>query len=290
MSQQVLKPHSVPVDTASTARPATKMKESAGGEAELELRNVRKEFHARSGSVVALEDVSLSIRPREFVALVGRSGCGKTTLLRILAGLAQPTAGDVRAGGRPVWSDGVRDPETTAKLGIVFQDAHLFPWYSVEDNISLPLKLQGVGRQERLARAHELCRLVGLSGFERAYPRELSGGMRQRVAIARALSYRPGVLLMDEPFGALDALTREKMNLELQTLASASQSTVVLVTHSIREAVFLADRVVLLSPRPGRIRSITEVDFPRPRQLDVEADPRFQEIVRELRCQLDEES
>jgi len=261
-----------------------------GSGSELELLDVTKEFHARSGTVVALKNVSLSIRRREFVALVGRSGCGKTTMLRILAGLTHPSRGRVLAGGRPLWRDGGRDPETVGRLGIVFQDAHLFPWYSVEDNIALPLKLRGVGKKERLARAHELCALVGLTGFERSYPRELSGGMRQRVAIARALSYRPGVLLMDEPFGALDALTREKMNLELQSLAAASQSTVVLVTHSIREAVFLADRVVLLSPRPGRIRSITDVEFPRPRQLDVEADPRFQEIVRELRRQLDEET
>jgi len=266
-------------------------REPDGSGSELELLDVTKEFHARSGTVVALKNVSLSIRRREFVALVGRSGCGKTTMLRILAGLTHPSRGRVLAGGRPLWRDGGgRDPETVGRLGIVFQDAHLFPWYSVEENIALPLKLRGVGKKERLARAHELCALVGLTGYERSYPRELSGGMRQRVAIARALSYRPGVLLMDEPFGALDALTREKMNLELQSLAAASQSTVVLVTHSIREAVFLADRVVLLSPRPGRIRSITDVEFPRPRQLDVEADARFQEIVRELRRQLDEEA
>jgi len=259
-------------------------------ETALELVGVSKEFHSRSGSVVALKDIDLAIRRREFVALVGRSGCGKTTMLRILAGLTHPSRGHVLAGGRPLWRDGARDPETVGRLGIVFQDAHLFPWYSVEENIALPLKLRGVPKAERLARARELCALVGLSGFERSYPRELSGGMRQRAAIARALSYQPGVLLMDEPFGALDALTREKMNLELQSLATASESTVVLVTHSIREAVFLADRAVLLSPRPGRIRSITEVDFPRPRQLDVEAEPRFQEIVRTLRRQLDEET
>src|SRR5690606_27557839 len=167
---------------------------------------------------------------------------------------------------------------------------HLFPWYTVEDNIALPLKLRGTGRAERRARAHELCERVGLQGFERAYPRELSGGMRQRVAIARALSYRPGILLMDEPFGALDALTRDRMNMELQEIAAAFDATVVLVTHSIREAVFLADRVVLLSPRPGRIRSVTEVGFDRPRRLELEAQPRFQDIVRELRAQLDEEA
>jgi len=289
MTQQGLKTAGTP-DIAAREGSGVTGSRAVGASAELELVEVSKEFHARSGSVVALKDITLSIRRREFVALVGRSGCGKTTMLRILAGLTHPTRGTVLAGGRPLWHDGGRDPETVARLGLVFQDAHLFPWYSVEENIALPLKLRGVGKAERLERARELCALVGLTGFERSYPRELSGGMRQRAAIARALSYRPGVLLMDEPFGALDALTREKMNLELQSLAMASESTVVLVTHSIREAVFLADRVVLLSPRPGRIRSITDVDFRRPRQLDVEAEPRFQEIVKELRSQLDEEA
>src|SRR5690606_18160357 len=166
------------------------------------------------------------------------------------------------------------------------QDANLFPWYSVEDNIALPLALRGVAKAERRDRAQELCRLVGLTGFERAYPRELSGGMRQRAAIARALSYRPEVLLMDEPFGALDALTRDRMNLELQTIAAATAATVVLVTHSITEAVFLADRIVLLSPRPGRVRSVTAIPFARPRSLDLAALPAFQAIASELRYHL----
>jgi NitT/TauT family transport system ATP-binding protein len=239
---------------------------------------------------MALNDISLSVARREFIALVGRSGCGKTTLLRILAGLVTPTRGQVLAAGRPLWNDGQRDPGMIGRLGIVFQDPCLFPWYSAEDNIALPLKLRGIGKRARRAKAHELCARVGLAGFERSYPRELSGGMRQRVAIARALSYRPSILLMDEPFGALDAMTRDHMNLELQELAAAFEATVVLVTHSIREAVFLADRVVLLSPRPGRIRSVTAVDFPRPRRLEFEGVPQFQDIVRNLRGQLDEES
>jgi NitT/TauT family transport system ATP-binding protein len=257
---------------------------------ELELSGVSKEFYSGGGSVTALQDVSLSLKPQEFVSVLGRSGCGKTTLLRMLAGLTYPTCGHVSAGGRPLWNERTRDPETMNKLGLVFQDANLFPWYTVEDNIALPLKIRGVSRSDRLARARSLCELLGISGFERCYPRELSGGMRQRVAIARALSYNPSILLMDEPFGALDALTRDKMNLELQALAAASRAAVVLVTHSIREAVFLSDRVVLLSPRPGRVRSVTKVDFTRPRQLDLEGEPRFQQIVKELRNQLDEES
>ena len=159
--------------------------------------------------------------------------------------------------GRPLWRGDHRDADALSKLGLVFQDANLFPWYTVEENIGLPLLLRKVDKAERRRRAHELSELVGLQGFEKALPRELSGGMRQRVAIARALSYNPEILLMDEPFGALDAITRDKMNLELQRIAEATKATVVFVTHAIAEAVFLADRVVLLSARPGRIRSIT---------------------------------
>ena len=257
---------------------------------QLELENVEKLFQGRKSSTLALTGIDLTVRPQEFVSIIGRSGCGKTTLLRILAGLIKPSKGDVRAEGRSLWQGETLDKDTVSKLGLVFQEANLFPWYSIEDNIALPLKLRGVRRDERRERAHELCRLVGLTGFEKNYPRELSGGMRQRAAIARALSYRPGILLMDEPFGALDALTRDKMNLELQSIAEATKATVVLVTHSITEAVFLADRVVLLSPRPGRIRSITEVPFSRPRQVDLQTLPEFQDIARELRHQLDEKA
>ena len=255
---------------------------------QLELKNVEKLFQGRNSSTLALTGIDLTVGREEFVSIIGQSGCGKTTLLRILAGLIKPSKGEVSAEGRSLWQGESLDQETVSKLGLVFQEANLFPWYSIEDNIALPLKLRGLGRVERRQRAHELCGLVGLGGFEKNYPRELSGGMRQRAAIARALSYRPGILLMDEPFGALDALTRDKMNLELQSIAERTRATVVLVTHSINEAVFLADRVVLLSPRPGRIRSITDVPFSRPRQVDLQTRPEFQNIVRELRHQLDE--
>ena len=275
--------------TPETAR-AVETPEYAQAQPELELAGVNKEFQTRHGNTLALTDIDLSVRRQEFVALVGQSGCGKTTLLRILAGLVRASQGQVLAGGRDLWSGSSRDPETVNKLGLVFQDPNLFPWYNIEDNIALPLKLRHVRKRDRLDRARELAEMVGLAGFERSYPRELSGGMRQRVAIARALSYRPEILLMDEPFGALDAITRDKMNLELQSIAAATQATVVFVTHAITEAVFLADRVVLLSPRPGRIRSVTNVDFPRPRQLDLESQPEFQDIARELRHQLDEDS
>jgi NitT/TauT family transport system ATP-binding protein len=256
---------------------------------ELELMGVGKTFETRHGSTVALTGIDLAFAREEFVAVVGRSGCGKTTLLRILAGLVAPSEGDVRAAGRPLWLGAARNREAVSRLGLVFQEPNLFPWYSIEDNIALPLKLRGVAKAERRARARELCATVGLAGFERAYPRELSGGMRQRAAIARALSYRPEILLMDEPFGALDALTRDKMNLDLQSIALGTRATVVLVTHSITEAVFLADRVVLLSPRPGRIRSITSIPFARPRALDLQAEPEFQDIARRLRHELDDD-
>jgi NitT/TauT family transport system ATP-binding protein len=259
------------------------------GEAEIELRGVSKRFHARERETLALTDVDLGIRKQEFVTLLGQSGCGKTTMLRILAGLTQPSTGEVTIGGRALWRGDHRDDDALRKLGLVFQDANLFPWYTVEENIGLPLLLRKVDKSERQRRAHELGELVGLQGFEKALPRELSGGMRQRVAIARALSYNPEILLMDEPFGALDAITRDKMNLELQRLAEATKATVVFVTHSIGEAVFLADRVVLLSARPGRIRSITEVPAPRPRSLEVTAESDFQAKVLELRRQLTED-
>ena len=244
--------------------PPTSAARSRKAEAEIELRGVSKRFSARNRETLALTDVDLGIRKQEFVTLLGQSGCGKTTLLRILAGLTQPSAGEVTISGRSLWRGDHRDDEALRKLGLVFQDANLFPWYTVEENIGLPLLLRKVDKAERRRRAHELGELVGLQGFEKALPRELSGGMRQRVAIARALSYNPEILLMDEPFGALDAITRDKMNLELQRLAEATKATVVFVTHAIAEAVFLADRVVLLSARPGRIRSITEVDAPAP--------------------------
>jgi NitT/TauT family transport system ATP-binding protein len=258
----------------------------AQGEAEIELRGVSMRYRTRKRETLALTDIELGIRKQEFVTLVGQSGCGKTTMLRILAGLLKPTSGEVEVSGQPLWRGDRRDDDVLRKLGLVFQDANLFPWYTVEENIALPLQLRKVDKRARRRRAHELGELVGLQGFETALPRELSGGMRQRVAIARALSYDPEILLMDEPFGALDAMTRDKMNMELQRIAGATQATVVLVTHSIAEAVFLADRVVLLSARPGRIRSITEVDEPHPRQLELTAEPDFQDKVLELRRQL----
>jgi NitT/TauT family transport system ATP-binding protein len=269
---------------AATAAPA-----SGAGGGYVEFAGVTKRYQTRRSSTLALSDINLRVEREEFIALVGRSGCGKTTMLRILAGLVQPTEGEVTVDGTSVWNGARRDDRALSKLGLVFQDANLFPWYSVTDNIALPLRLRGMDKKERRARAKEMAELVGLTGFERAYPRELSGGMRQRVAIARALSYNPEILLMDEPFGALDAMTRDKMNMELQRISIATKATVVFVTHSITEAVFLADRVVLLSARPGQIKSVTTVGIPRPRTLDAQTDAGFQATVRDLRHQLTEE-
>jgi NitT/TauT family transport system ATP-binding protein len=255
----------------------------------LEMVGVSKEFHAGFSTVLALQDITLSVPNHEFLAVVGRSGCGKTTLLRILAGLTRPTRGQVLSRGEPLWPEDRRTNKTFGESAIVFQEANLFPWLNTMENIVLPLMIRGMGAAERTTRANELCRLVGLSGFESCFPRELSGGMRQRAALARALCCEPSILLMDEPFGSLDALTREKMNLELQTLTAISRMTVVFVTHSITEAVFMADRVVLLSPRPGRLHCVTSIPFPRPRTLNLEREPHFRDLVIELRNRLNED-
>src|SRR5258708_6443685 len=234
----------------------------------------------------ALAPKALDGRQGELLVLLGPSGCGKTTLLRMIGGLIAPSAGRIEIRGHRLWTKRGRTEEAVRELGIVFQEPNLFPWLTVEANVALPLEIQGVSRAARLARARELLRLVGLAGFEARRPRELSGGMRQRAAIARALAGNPHILLLDEPFGALDALTREQMNIELQRIWMATRQTVVLVTHSITEAVFLADRVVLLSPRPGRIDNIIDVGFGRPRTAELEASAEFQSIVLRLRQRL----
>ena len=251
------------------------------------LTGIEQTFGKGEDRVVALTGVDLQVAQKEFLVLLGPSGCGKTTLLRIIAGLVRPTRGDMRIDDRSLWVGETRDNAVVQELGVVFQEANLFPWLNIEDNIALPLKLRGKTKTERRERARELCRLVGIDGFEKRWPRELSGGMRQRAAIARALSYDPKILLMDEPFGALDAMTRDQMNVELQRIWMASGCTVVLVTHSIGEAAFLADRVVLLSSRPGKIDHILEIDLPRPRDLYVQTTPGFQDVVAQLRHRLD---
>ncbi len=257
-------------------------------EVAIAVARIEKWYETNDAPVHALAPTDITVRTGEMLVLLGPSGCGKTTLLRLIGGLIAPTSGSIEIAGRPLWRNGTRQGEAVAELGMVFQDANLFPWLTIEDNITLPLALRRMPREERRARAQELMRLVGIAGFEKRWPRELSGGMRQRAAIARALSYNPDILLLDEPFGALDAMTRDAMNLELQRIWRETGKTILLVTHSINEAVFLADRVLLLSPRPGRIDTVIDVGFPRPRSLDVQATPEFQRIVIALRRRLTE--
>lgn len=250
---------------------------SAARGARLLLENVGKIFGDGEGQVVAVENVSLDVPRGELLVLLGPSGCGKTTLLRMIGALEAPTSGRLTIE---------KNTGAGADIAIAFQDPRLFPWMSVAENVALPLRLRGMGLKERMARARELCALVGLSGFENASPNALSGGMKQRASIARALSIEPSTLLLDEPFGALDAMTRDQMNLELQRIWSQTGATIVLVTHSINEAVFLGDRIVLLSPRPGRLHKIYDAPFARPRDLDLQSSPEFQAIVRDIRHEL----
>lgn len=216
---------------------------------------VSRIFAARKGDgVTALDNVSLTVAPGEFVSLIGPSGCGKSTLLRLIADLDMPTSGSIEVFGKPA-----RQARIDQDYGIAFQQAGLLPWRTVAGNIELPLELHGIGKAARRARVTELIELVGLSDFARHYPDQLSGGMQQRVAIARSLAESPSLLLMDEPFGALDEMTRERMQNELVRICAETKAAVVFVTHSIPEAVFLSDRVVVMSPRPGRILSVVDV-------------------------------
>jgi len=250
-------------------------------EAVVSLSSVSKSFGV--GGVVALDAVDLDVLPGEFVSLIGPSGCGKSTLLRVIGDLVDPTAGEVVVNGKSA-----RQARLDRDYGIVFQDAVLYDWRTVRKNIALPLELLGWDRAKRTRRVEELLELVELPAFGDHHPWQLSGGMQQRVSIARALSFAPAILLMDEPFGALDEMTRERLNLELLRIWQQSGSTVVFVTHSISEAVFLSTRVVVMSPRPGRISAIVDVDLPQPRNADTREQPRFFELVTEVRDRLRE--
>jgi NitT/TauT family transport system ATP-binding protein len=236
------------------------------GAASIEVQGVRKHF--QDAGVTALEEMSLSIAPGEFVSLLGPSGCGKSTLLRCIAGLERPSSGSISVGGTQVQ----QPPEG---LGMVFQRDALLDWRTVADNLMLPIDFRSGDRVAARTRADALLAMTGLQGFEHRYPAQLSGGMRQRVAICRALVDDPVLLLMDEPFGALDALTRDQMNVELQRMWLREHKTVIFVTHSITEAIFLGDRVVVMTPRPGRIADVIQVDLPRPRRLAVRSSETF---------------
>jgi NitT/TauT family transport system ATP-binding protein len=239
------------------------------------IEGVSKQF---KGGTVALRDIDLEIEPGEFVSLIGPSGCGKSTLLRVIGDLIEPSEGRVTVNGKPA-----RKAREDHDYGIVFQDAVLYDWRTVSKNIALPLELAGRSRQERQARVEQMLDLVELQGFGDHHPWQLSGGMQQRVSIARALSFDPALLLMDEPFGALDEMTRERLNLELLSIWERLRSTVVFVTHSIAEAVFLSTRVVVMSARPGRISAVVPIDLPQPRGDATREDPHFFELVTQVR-------
>jgi NitT/TauT family transport system ATP-binding protein len=248
----------------------------SAGETVVRLDAVTKTFP--QGNVTALQDIDLELTAGEFVSLIGPSGCGKSTLLRVIGDLIQPTRGSITVNGK-----GAGQARKDGDYGIVFQDAVLFDWRTVAKNIALPLEMLGWDRNRRRERVSEMLQLVELGGFAEHHPWQLSGGMQQRVAIARALAFEPSLLLMDEPFGALDEMTRERLNLELLSIWEQTGSTVVFVTHSISEAVFLSSRVVVMSPRPGRIAGIVDIDLPYPRTVETREAPRFFELVTEVR-------
>lgn len=238
----------------------------------LTIRDLSAVFADNNGGLRALDDISFDVHSREFVCVLGPSGSGKTTLLRILAGLIPPTSGSFMFG-----------QGEQPSIGMVFQQANLMPWRTVMENIKLPLEVQNVPQATAEAKAQEMIELVELNGFENSLPRDLSGGMAQRVAIARALIHDPDLLLLDEPFGSLDALTRERMWTELSRIWQMRQKTVIMVTHSINESLFLADRVLVLTQRPGKIKMDMVVDLPRPRQDDIRYTPHFGKLARKLR-------
>jgi NitT/TauT family transport system ATP-binding protein len=242
----------------------------------LSAEHIRKAFPNGNGGLLVLDDISLYVERGEFVCIVGPSGCGKTTLLRLLAGLLPSTQGRV-------YFEGERLQRPRRRIGFVFQQANLMPWRTVLENIALPLELDGADGGNIQSRARTLIELVGLEGFEASYPKDLSGGMAQRVAIARALIHRPDILLLDEPFGALDALTREYMATELMRIWEVRGVTVVMVTHSIAEAVLLADRVVVLSPRPARVQLDLPINLERPRTLSMSHTAEFGRLAAEVR-------
>jgi len=242
----------------------------------LEMKNVGKTYSQNGRAIEALRGANLSVKKGEFICLIGASGCGKSTLLKMISGLLAPSTGEIFVEGEQV-------TKPHANVGIVFQNALLLPWRNILANVMLPIDMKRLPRDEYLPRAKALLKLVGLEGFEKKLPWQLSGGMQQRASICRALVHDPKIMLMDEPFGALDAMTREKMNVELMRIQRETGKTVLLITHSIPEAVFLADRVLVMTERPGSIAAIYDVPLPRPRSLDAMADPVFTELVQRIR-------
>lgn len=252
------------------------------GPALIHIEDVSKVFRTRKTEVVALERMSLDVHRSELVTLVGASGCGKSTLLNMVAGFYPPTTGRIALDGEVI--EGIEP-----RCGMIFQSYALFPWMTVRDNVAFGPRLKGVSSAARRETAQRYIEMVGLEGFERAYPGELSGGMKQRVALCRALANEPEVLLCDEPFGALDAMTRQAMQQELLRIQGASEQTILFVTHSIDEALIISDRIVVMSARPGRVKAIYENDLPRPRQLDVQLTNEYLELKRRVWRDVEEE-
>ncbi len=242
----------------------------------IELSGVSKTYRTNDGDVPSLRPIDFSISEGEFLAVVGPSGCGKSTLLKMMAGLMPPSTGEIRIQGQKVL-------KPNRNVGVVFQNALLLPWRTVVGNVMLPIDMKRLPKRDYAARARQLLKTTGLEGFERKMPWQLSGGMQQRAAICRALIHDPKIILMDEPFGALDAMTRERMNLELQRIQGETGKTVMLITHSIPEAVFLADRVMVMSERPGSIAAVYNVPLRRPRSLDAMSDPVFVDLTQAIR-------
>jgi len=273
---QVVEPMHQPLGAVTETKPAAGSRPLA-----VDVRDVSLTFETADGQVEALSQVNLQIAAGEFVSFIGPSGCGKTTLMRLIADLEQPTSGKLLVNG-------VTPDEARLKraYGYVFQAPALYPWRTIEKNVMLPLEVMGFSESERRERARRYLALVNLSGFERKFPWQLSGGMQQRASIARALSFDPALLLMDEPFGALDEISRDHLNEQLLRLWDKTNKTVVFVTHSIPEAVFLSTRIVVMSPRPGRIIDVIDCDFPRDRTLDIRETPEFIRIAHRVRMGL----
>jgi NitT/TauT family transport system ATP-binding protein len=245
----------------------------------VQTRALSKTFQIAEGTVTALRDVNITINAREFVSFVGPSGCGKSTLLNIIAGLLRASSGEVELYGQPI-------TEPSRKMGFMFQAPVLLPWRTVEKNVLLPAEVYGLSASDVREKARSVIEAVGLKDFMKAYPKQLSGGMQQRVALARVLTYEPEVLLLDEPFGALDEFTREAMNLELMRITQSAGITCIFVTHNITEAVFLSDKVVVMTPRPGEVSGIVDVTLPRPREIRMMHDTAFADLIFEVRNRL----
>lgn len=253
---------------------------SKGAETEIDIKNLWVKFSDKDGgeAITALQNINLEIKQGEFISLVGPSGCGKTTLLRTIADLQKPSSGNISVRGKTP-----RDIRMQKKYGIVFQNPVLYEWRTVRRNVCMPMELMGLPKKYRTARVTEMLELVGLYAFGKKYQHELSGGMQQRVGIARALAIKPEILLMDEPFSALDEFTKEKLHEDLLRIWSKTNKTILFVTHNIQEAVFLSDRVIVMSPHPGRISAIVDIDIPRPRTLALKDSAEFNALVSKVR-------